>query len=271
MTQGRWLSIVAAAGVGIFALAFVQGWIVQEREVRGEGYRFLQISLNAWGGLAVPVTAAAAIGALGVGIVAAAKAAIGPRVPAAILLAGSGVVVGLIGASAWPIMQDGHASTVWLSVGWLLPVALVLSLAMFAGSIAVDRPSHRVITTAIALAVIVFIVGAAGRWMGLRLAEGTGQHWEAGSYTRQATDGEGTEVMVLTEESFRIGDRWAGTFESSGWTVVLDHDLACPDARGTYHAHRVDEEDLRFVMVVDTCSEGARAADLETGTWERDP
>jgi hypothetical protein len=270
MTPTRWLWIVAAAGVAIFALSFAQGWIVQEREVRGEGYRFVQISLSAWRGVAIPVTAAAAVGALGVGTLAAVRAMGSPRVPTAILLVGSGLVVGLIGASAWPVMQDGHASTVRLSVGWLLPVALVLGVAMLAGSLAVARPPRRVIAAAIALAVVAFAGGAAGRWMGLQLAEGTGQHWEVGSYTRQATEGERTETMVLTEESFRIGDRWSGSFESSGWTVVLDNDPACPDARGTYHAHGVDEEDLRFVKVVDTCADGARAADLETGTWERD-
>ena len=52
---------------------------------------------------------------------------------------------------------------------------------------------------------------------------------------------------------------------------MVDDDPACPDSRGAYHAHGVDDEDLRFVMVVDTCEDGARAADLETGIWERDP
>ena len=77
--------------------------------------------------------------------------------------------------------------------------------------------------------------------------------------------------MTLTGETYVIGERWSGVFESSGWTVVLDDDPACPAARGTYHAHGVDEEDLRFVMVVDPCMDGARATDLEAGTWERAP
>jgi hypothetical protein len=52
--------------------------------------------------------------------------------------------------------------------------------------------------------------------------------------------------------------------------VTIDNDPACPDARGTYHAHGEGEADLSFVMVVDPCRDGERAADLETGIWERD-
>ena len=142
---------------------------------------------------------------------------------------------------------------------------------MVVASVAAVRPSRRVLAAAAALAVVALVGGAAGRWLGLQLAEGTGRHWEVGSYTRPATDGESTETLTLTGETYAIGDRWSGTFDSSGWTVILDDDPACPGARGTYHAHGVGDDDLRFVMVVDACMDGARAADLETGTWERDP
>ncbi len=70
MTPARWLCLVAGAGLANFALSFVQGWIVQEREIRGEGYRFVQIFLSAWRGAAIPVTAAAAIGPLFVAVLA---------------------------------------------------------------------------------------------------------------------------------------------------------------------------------------------------------
>ena len=122
-----------------------------------------------------------------------------------------------------------------------------------------------------AVAVLALLGGAGGRWLGLQLAEGTGRHWSEGSYTRVATDGEETETLTIEGETFAIGDRWGGRWEWSGWTVVVDDDPACPDSRGTYHAHGAGDEDLRFVKVVDTCAEGARAADLETGIWERDP
>lgn len=271
MTQARWLWLVAAAGVTLFALSFVQGWIVQERELRGEGYRYVQIMLSAWRGVALPVTAAAAVGALATASWAVARATFSPRAVASILVIGSGLVVGLIGSSAWPVMQSGHASTVRLSMGWLLPIALCIGLVMLSASIAASRPSRRVLVVAGVLAVVAVAGGAGGRWLGLQLAEGTGRHWEVGSYTRPATDGAPAETLTLDGSTFSIDGRWSGSFESSGWTVVLDNDPACPDARGAYHAHRVGQEDLRFVKVVDPCLDGERAADLETGTWERDP
>ncbi len=265
-----WLWLVAGAGVAIFALSFVQGWMVQEREVRGEGYRFVQIFLSAWRGAAIPVTAAAAVGALLAALLAVAGV-LGRRSISTWMLFSSVLAVGLIGASAWPVDQSGHASSVSLSPWWVLPMAFGLGGAMVIGSVAVAKPSRRVVAGALVLAVIAVVGGAGGRWWGLQLAEGTGRHWEVGSYERTATEGEATETMMLTGETYVIGERWSGAFESSGWTVVLDDDPACPSARGTYHAHGVDEEDLRFVMVVDPCMDGARAADLQAGTWERTP
>ena len=52
--------------------------------------------------------------------------------------------------------------------------------------------------------------------------------------------------------------------------MVIDDDPACPGSRGTYHAHGEADEGLRFVKVVDTCADGARARDFETGIWLRD-
>lgn len=271
MTATRWLWLVAAAGLAIFAISFVQGWIVHERELRGEGYRFVQIFLSAWRGVAIQVTVAAAVVALAVGMLAAAAAMGRIRPPGWVLVAGAAIVIGLIGASAWPVMQTGHASTVRLGPWFVLPVALALGAIMLVGCVAAAGPSRRVVGVAAVLAAVALAGGAAGRWLGLQVAEGTGRHWEVGSYTRQATDGEPTETLTLTGDNYAIGDRWSGTFESSGWTVILDDDPACPGARGTYHGHGVGEDDLRFVMVVDTCMDGARAADLETGIWERQP
>ncbi|MDQ3689741.1 MAG: hypothetical protein M3406_06860 [Chloroflexota bacterium] len=270
MNRTRWLWLAAGAGVAIFALSFVQGWIVQEREVRGEGYRFVQIFLSAWRGNAFPVTAAAAIGALLAALLAV-VAVRGRREVSTWGLLASVLVLGLIGASAWPVDQSGHASSVSLGPWWLLAVAFALSVSMVIGSAAAEKPSRRVVAAAVVLALIAVVGGAGGRWWGLQLAEGTGRHWEVGSYERTATAGEPAETMTLTGETYVIGERWSGAFESSGWTVVLDDDPACPTARGTYHAHGVDEEDLRFVMVVDPCMDGARAADLQAGTWERAP
>jgi hypothetical protein len=271
VTRTRWLWLVAAAGLAIFALSFVQGWIIHQRELRGEGYRLVQIFLSAWRGVAIPVTAAASVVALATGLLAVAAAVGRVRPPGWLLVGGAAIVIGLIGASAWPVTQTGHASTVRLGPWYLLPVALTLGATMLVASVAAVRPPRRVLAAAAALTVVALVGGAAGRWLGLQLAEGTGRHWEVGSYTRPATDGEATESMTLTGDTYSIDDRWSGTFESSGWTVILDDDPACPGARGTYHAHGDGDDDLRFVMVVDSCLDGARAEDLETGIWERDP
>ena len=112
--------------------------------------------------------------------------------------------------------------------------------------------------------------GTGVRWLSLELQAGTGEHWDDGSYARAADDG--TQTLTIGDGRFRIDNRWSGTWESSGWTVVLADDPACPGVRGTYHAHGEGEagDDLRFVKVVDTCGDGERAADLEDGIWVRE-
>ena len=61
MTDRRALLAVAIAGVAIFALSFVNGWIFLDREVRGEGFRHSEILLSAWRSVAIPVLSLAAI------------------------------------------------------------------------------------------------------------------------------------------------------------------------------------------------------------------
>ncbi len=67
MTRTRWLWLVAATGVALLAISFVNGWIFHDREVRGEGYREVHVYLSAWRGVARPVTTIAALGALAIG------------------------------------------------------------------------------------------------------------------------------------------------------------------------------------------------------------
>lgn len=270
MTRQGWLWVAVVAGVLLFALSFVNGWIFHDRELRGEGYRHVHVLLSAWRGVAMPVTSLAAILAVLVAVTAAVDALTRRRLPTWLPVIGVALVVGLVIASAWPVTKDGHASTVRLSAWWLLAPALSLAVLAAVAVRAAYRPSARVLGLALLAGLVTIPVGAAARWQGLHWAEGTGRHWEVGTYTRPATDGQPTESMTLTGERYRIGDRWEGTFESSGWTVILDDDPACPDARGTYHAHGENEADLRFVMVVDPCRDGERAADLETGIWRRD-
>lgn len=270
MTERRWLVVIAAAGVAIFALSFVNAWIVHDREVRGEGYRYAQHFLSAWRGVGMPVLTIAAFSALATALYALILIRL-PPLPRAPLLLGAAIVLGLVLSAVVPVSQAGHASSVELSPGLVLPIGAALALGMVvAAEMIVRPPSIWMIGTAAVLA-LALVAGTGGRWLGLQWAEGTGRHWSDGSYTRPATGGEPTETLTIRDARVTIADRWAGTWEWSGWTVVIDNDPACPDSRGTYHAHGENEADLRFVKVVDTCEDGARGDDLETGIWHRDP
>ncbi|CAN5485413.1 hypothetical protein BH23CHL10_BH23CHL10_11640 [soil metagenome] len=270
MTERRWLVAIAAAGFAIFMLSFVNAWIIHDREIRGEGYRHAQHFLSAWRGVGMPVLTIAAFGALATALYAFILLR-RPSMPKWPLLPGTVIVLGLVLSAGWPVSKDGHASSVRLSVGFLLPIGAVLAGSMVVGAVKIIRPPRRWTFLASALLVFSLASGAGGRWLGLQWAEGTGRNWSDGSYTRTATSGEPTETLVISDARVAIGERWQGTWEWSGWTVVIDNDPACPDSRGTYHAHGVDEEDLRFVKVVDTCEDGVRGDDLETGIWYRDP
>jgi hypothetical protein len=270
MTRRRWLLVIAACGAAIFALSFVSGWIVHERELRGEGYRHVVTAMSAWRGVGLPVLAIGSVGAL----VTAAWAALLARDPDRAgwpVVAAAAAVLGILVATAVPIGQNAHASSVDVHPGLLLLIGLLLAAVMLAGSIVVARPGRAAVAVAGVVGVLVLAGATGGRWLALQVGEGTGRHWSEGAYTRTATGGERTETLTIGDGEFAVGDRWGGTWEWSGWTVVLDGDPACPESRGTYHAHGVGDDDLRFVKVVDTCADGARAADLETGTWERDP
>jgi len=272
MNQIRWLAVIAAAGLGIFGLSFVDGWISHDRELLGEGYRRVHIVLNAWRSAAIPVLTLGAVAALATGI-GAIIALRRPGIPSWLLMGGSVVTLAVIGATLVPIGQDGHASSVQLTPAWLTGVGIGLAAVMVAGAVAVVRPHRQAALALCVVGAIGVVGGIGGRWLGLQVSAGTGAHWSDGSYTRPATADQEPETLTITSGSFEIADRWAGTWEGSGWTVVLTDDPACPDSRGTYHAHGEGGTgvDLRFVKVVDTCQDGARAADLEEGIWARDP
>jgi hypothetical protein len=270
LTRTRWLVAAAVAGVAVFALSFVNGWILHDRELRGEGYRHVQVLLSAWRGVGMPVLSVGAVAALAGGLWSLVLLR-RPTLPTWPLLAAGVVALSLVAASVWPVAQDSHASSVDLSPSLLVPVGLVLTAVLLVAGVTVARPSRRWLPVTAAAVLVLGGLGAGGRWAVLQAAEGDGRHWSDGSYTREATGGEATETLVIDGGRFSIGSRWSGTWEWSGWTVVLDDDPACPDARGAYHAHGEGDADLRFVRIVDTCGDGARGADLETGIWIRDP
>ena len=271
MTDRRWLIALGAAGLAIFALSFVNAWITHDRELLGEGYRHLTTLLGAWQTRGMPVLTVGALTALVVGIGALASAWRPRAVPASILLAGSAVVLGIVGSVAVPVGQTGHASSVRMSLGPLLPVGILLAALMVVAGAAIARPPASAFAALFVVGILAVGGGVAGRWVGLQWAEGTGEHWADGSYARAAAGELPAATLTIEDGRFTLGERWAGTWESSGWTIMLDGDPACPDSRGTYHAHGEGEADLRFVMVVDTCEDGARAAALEAGIWVRAP
>lgn len=276
MTPRGWLAVATVAAATIVALSFVDGWIAQNRELTGEGYRRVHVDLNAWRGAAVPVLSAAIVAAAGAGLGAAGLAARGElrRHPAlrALVVALAAASTALVVASLVPIGQNGHASRIDLAAGPLGIVAALLCVGMTAAMVVGSRPRRGVLGAVTVGALILVGAATAGRWGLLHASEGTGEHWMDGAYTRAGGHGPALTLTIGAGE-FAIGDRWSGRWESSGWTIVLADDPACPDARGTYHAHGAGagDRDLRFVKVVDTCADGERAADLEAGVWEREP
>lgn len=264
----RWPWMVAVAGLAIVALAFAPAWIVHHRELTGEGYRSSVVTLSAWRDVARPVVSAAAVAAGLVALLALAVAS--RRAPAWMLLPGAAAVLGLLLASAWPVTQVGYASRVMLTPGWALVVAIGLGVVMVMASVAVAGIALRLVGASVALAAVVLVAGSAGRAVALHVEEGDGRHWQEGSYTRAATADEPTETLTIEGAEYRIGDRWAGSFSWFGWSVVLEDDPACPDARGVYHARAAEAGGLEFTRLVDLCREGERERDLEAGTWTRD-
>ena len=268
MSRSRWLVLVAGAGVALFVLSFVNGWIVHDRELRGEGYRFVQVTLSAWRTAGMPVLTVGAIGALvAAGLALASMAA--PRLPGWPLLVACVVVVAVVASIAVPVAQRGQASDVDLSPGLLVVPGMLLASAMVAGAVAATDPPRRLVAVLAVAGLAAFAVAVGGRWAALHWAEGDNRFWDVGSYTLSGADG-GSVTITLEEDAYRIGDAYAGSLEWSGWTVILDGDPACPDSRGAYHARAAGDDAIRFVKVVDTCRDGERAELLERGIWERD-
>ncbi len=273
MSERRALLAVAVAGIALFALSFVNGWVVHDREIRGEGFRHSETLLSAWRSVAVPVLSVGAIAAAGTAVAAVVQLARPGSIPRWLLVAGSVVVLAVVASSLVPLGWNGHTTSIDLRPGFLTVAGLVLAIVMLAAAVVASGASG---PAWIGVAVgVVLVAGAAvgGRWAVLTVSGPSNQRWEDGTYVRDA--GTGAELtLTIDDGGYRIDDRWAGTWESGGGTVALDDDPACPGSRGAYHAHgegEGDAPDLRFVKIVDTCGGGERAADLEGGIWERQP
>jgi hypothetical protein len=272
VTVRRATVIVALAGAAIFALSFVNGWIVHDLEVRGEGFRHSEILLSAWRSVAVPVLSIAPMVAIGTTVAALVMLARPGTLPRWLLVAGSLTVLAIVASSLVPLGWNGHTTSIDLRPGLLTVLGLMLASTMLAASIvAAEVNAARWVPIAI-VGIVVAGLGVGGRWTVLELSGPSNQNWEDGTYVRAGADPALT--LEIEDGTYRIGDRWAGTWEGGGgWTVALDDDPACPGSRGAYHAHSAGADDagLRFVKIVDTCLDGERARDLEAGIWEREP
>jgi hypothetical protein len=273
VTDRRALLAVAIAGVAILALSFVGGWIVLDREVRGEGFRHSEILLSAWRSVAVPVLSLAAIIAAATAVAAIVIMTRPGVLPRWLLVAGAVAVVSLVASSLVPLSWDGFTTSIDLRPGLLTAVGLILAVVMLVAAW-MAAGIGRGAGVPIAIAGLV-VAGAAvgGRSAVLTVSGPSNQAWEDGTYVRSAGDLPPL-TLSIDDGTYRIDDRWSGTWEGSGgWTIVVDGDPACPDSRGAYHAHGEGEDDmdLRFVKIVDTCRDGERASDLESGIWVRQP
>jgi hypothetical protein len=271
MTDRRALVVVAVAGLALLALSFLNGWIVHDREIRGEGFRESETLLSGWKSISIPVLSVGAVAAGATGVAAIVLLARPGALPRWLLLAGSIVALAIVASSLVPLSWDGHTTSVDLRPGFLTVVGLVLAVVMVvAAGLASGASGAAWLAFAVGGALVAG-AAVAGRWGVLTVAGPSNQNWEDGTYVRDP--GGAAELTLIVEDGrYRIGDRWAGTWEGSGgWTVALDNDPACPESRGAYHAHGEgdDDADLRFVKIVDTCADGQRAADLESAIWVR--
>lgn len=273
MTDRRALVAVAIAGVAIFALSFVNGWIFLDREVRGEGFRHSEILLSAWRSVAIPVLSLAAIIAAATAVAAIVMLTRPGVMPRWLLVAGAVAVLALVASSLVPLSWDGFTTSIDLRPGLLTAVGLTLAVVMFVTGWIAGRIGRGAVVPVAITGLVVAGAAVGGRWAVLTVGGPSNQAWQDGRYVRSGDDA-APLTLTIEDGTYRIDDRWSGAWEGSGGlTIAIDDDPACPDSRGAYHAHGEgdDEMDLRFVKIVDTCADGERASDLESGIWVRQP
>ena len=275
---------VGVAGLAIVALSPVPAWLLHVRNVGGHGLTAITVTWSAWEGRAWPflpvaVAVAGLVAALALAALALAalprdaperRDRVG-RLPVGPLLAsGSLLTLALLFGSLVPLDRSGYASRVHLEPAWALFASSALALTMVAA--ALPSPGKRRML-AIGAAGLVALSAATygGRVVALNLAEGDPRHYSDGTYLREATDTQPTEVLTIRDGAFTVGDRWSGSLSGTGLVVVLTNDPACPDARGAYRVFAAGGQDIRWNLIVDLCADGARGDDLTSGTWKRVP
>ncbi len=253
----RWPLAVAGLGLAVLALSFAPGWLTHHREVGGEGYRTLTLSLNAWQLRSWPVLSVGVVAGLVAGLVAIAI----PRVRG-VLTVVVAVPFGLLLAAAVPLSHVAHVSWVSITPGWTLLAGVAAMAGMAVLAFRGTDPTRRVVLAA----GVAFLVSGAGglgaRVVQLELAERVRVHWSEGTYGR--VDG-GSQRLTLRDATYAVG-AWSGSMEPAGISVIITGDQACPEARGFYHVRSAGDDSILWEKVVDVCGDGARAKALE-GVW----
>lgn len=257
--RGRpgWALAVVGLGLVVLALSAVPAWLLHSRVVGGEGYRTLTLGLNAWQLKSVPVLSLAAVTAGLAGI-----AAMVPRAQRwlPVMVA---VPLGLLAAGLLPLSHEAHVTSVAVTPGWALFLALAAVAAMLALVQRGARPPRAMLIAAAAVLLAVGAAGGIGRFAQLQEAEAVSTHWSPGTYGRQA--GAQEARLTLTNTTYASGP-WRGALETAGISIILTGDAGCPEARGFYHVRAASGDAILVEKVIDTCADGDRAAALE-GTW----
>lgn len=264
------LGLIVATAAAIVAISIIPGWIVHVRHQGGHGLTEITAIWNAWQGRAWPilpigVAAAAVAGAL------AAAELLGRRLPRAALVGAAILALVCVAASLVPLDRTGYASRVVISPAWPALAGLGLAVVLAVAAVLLRGAGRREIAIAGAAGLILVAAAYGGRVVGLNLAEGDPRSFRPGTYLRSASDDQPAGTLVIGSDTFQVSDRWSGTFEGRGLVVALTDDPACPDVRGSYRIFPAGEDAIRWNTIVDLCADGARAADLTAGTWQRAP
>ena len=270
LPRGLLLAVIALAGAGIAALSLVPAWLLHVRDVGGHGLTAISVVWSAWEGRAIPFLPVAAILAAGLAALAVATLVSRKPIRPGWLVSLSALCLALLIGSAVPLGWEGFSSAVHLTPHWALLASLALAALALASAAALVGGGRWLLPCAVVLLAL-SATTFGGRVLALNLAEGNPRHYADGSYLREATGGQPTETLVISDGTFSVGGRWSGTISGRGLVAVLTDDPACPDDRGSYRVFAAGGQDIRWDLILDLCANDERARDLTTGTWVRQP
>lgn len=270
MIQRAPFVLIVAAAAAIVAISFLPGWIVHVRHQGGHGLTEIATIWNAWQGRAWPILPIGVAAAATAGALAAAEL-VGRRPPRVALVTAAIVALALLAASIVPLDRTGYASRIVLTPAWPALLGFGLALVLSGAALFLLAAGRRALVVAAGAGVVLLIAAFGGRVAALNLAEGDPRSFRPGTYVRAGAGGQPADTLVIGSDTFGVADRWSGRFEGRGLVVALTDDPACPDVRGSYRIFPAGEDAIRWNTIVDLCANGARAADLTAGIWQRAP